>query len=91
MDRAKKRNFIMYKDWYIPTKDLTLEEKGTLWDAVFQYQFGVDVKLDNPVTNMAFSIFREAFNSDWEKYLETSEKRREIGRKGGKSKGKKEK
>lgn len=91
MDRSKKRNFIMYKDWYVPTKNLTLEEKGMLWDAVFQYQFGLDVIIDNPSINMAFSIFKEVFDSDWDKYLDVVKKRRESGRKGGKSNNKNKK
>lgn len=78
-----KKSFVMYIDMYTPTESLSLSQKGELWDAVFMYQSGKEVRLSDPMAQMAFLFFRQAFDRDAEKYEAVREKRKIAGRLGG--------
>lgn len=81
MAQKVKKSFIMYVDMYAPTAGLSLEQKGELWDAVFKFHSGEEVSISDPMAQMAFSFFRQAFERDAEEYERRCEKNRENVRK----------
>lgn len=86
MVQKVKKSFVMYVDMYLPTENLSLSQKGELWDAVFKYNSGGEVNISDPMAKMAFSFFQQAFNRDAEKYDAVREKRRIAGSLGGTAK-----
>ena len=84
--KVKKKSFVMYGDMYLPTENLSLSQKGELWDAVFKYNAGEEVNISDLMAQMAFSFFRQAFDRDAEKYEAVREKRRIAGSLGGTAK-----
>lgn len=86
MAQKVKKSFVMYIDMYLPTENLSLSQKGELWDAVFKYNAGEEVNISDPMAQMAFSFFRQAFDRDAEKYEAVREKRRIAGSLGGAAK-----
>lgn len=84
--KVKKKSFVMYGDMYLPTENLSLSQKGELWDAVFKYNAGEEVNISDPMAQMAFSFFRQSFDRDAEKYEAVREKRRIAGSLGGTAK-----
>jgi hypothetical protein len=63
-----KESFLIYKSTYYAIKGLSLEEKGLLLDAIFQYNIeGILIDLP-PVLKMAFSFMQDQFDRDNKKY-----------------------
>lgn len=78
-----KNNFLLYTSDYKCIKDLPLEQKGALLDAIFEYaSTGTIIDLP-PVVSMAFNFFRSHIDDNTEKWNEKVEKRRAAGRLGG--------
>ena len=78
-----KNSFLLYTSDYKCVKDLPLEQKGALLDAIFEYaSTGTIIDLP-PVVSMAFNFFRYHIDDNTEKWNEKVEKRRAAGRHGG--------
>ena len=78
-----KNSFLLYTSDYKCVKDLRLEQKGALLDAIFEYaSTGTIIDLP-PVVSMAFNFFRSHIDDNTEKWNEKVEKRRAAGRLGG--------
>lgn len=78
-----KNIFLLYTSDYKCIKDLPLEQKGALLDAIFEYaSTGTIIDLP-PVVSMAFNFFRSHIDDNTEKWNEKVEKRRAAGRLGG--------
>ena len=78
-----KNSFLLYTSDYKCVKDLPLEQKGALLDAIFEYaSTGTIIDLP-PVVSMAFNFFRSHIDDNTEKWNEKVEKRRAAGRLGG--------
>ena len=78
-----KNSFLLYTSDYKCVKDLPLEQKGALLDAIFEYaSTGTIIDLP-PVVSMAFNFFRSHIDDNTEKWNEKEEKRRAAGRLGG--------
>lgn len=78
-----KNSFLLYTSDYKCVKDLPLEQKGALLDAIFEYaSTGTIIDLP-PVVSMAFNFFRYHIDDNTEKWNEKVEKRRAAGRLGG--------
>mgnify|MGYP006174362993 CR=1 FL=1 len=77
-----KKSFILHLDSLCILDDMTLEQKGILFDAIYKYQLGIEVDLDFGM-KMAFSHFKNQFIRDNEKYIQFSKKQSENGKKGG--------
>ena len=76
-----KEGFIVYKSFYEPIKELSLDHKGLLLSAIFEYQINKKV-IDLPIEcRMAFKFFKNQFDLDEKKYTKICEKRAEAGRK----------
>lgn len=67
-------------------KYLSMEQRGELLTALFDYAAGGAIPEVNGIVGFAFEIFREDIDSSMEHYKETCEKNRENGRKGGRPK-----
>lgn len=80
MDR---KSFILHIDSLCVLNDLSDEQKGQLFYAIYQYQLGNEIEL-SPIIKIAFSQFKNQFLRDEEKYKKTVEARRQAGSKGGK-------
>jgi hypothetical protein len=81
-----RESFILYKSFYLPIKGLSIEEKGTILDAIFQYHIDGKICELSPVCQMAFNFMRSQFERDDEKYQIVVERNRANGAKGGRSK-----
>lgn len=76
-----KDGFVIYKSFYEPIKELSLEHKGLLFAAIFEYQIN-DKIIDLPSEcRMAFKFFRNQFELDNKKYQKICEKRALAGKK----------
>ena len=77
-----KKSFILHLDSLCVLDEMTLEQKGILFDAIYNFQLGVDVELDFSM-KMAFAPFRNQFIRDNEKYTQFIERQTNNGKKGG--------
>jgi len=84
-----KKSFVLYLDQYEPVKNLSVEQKGLLFDAMFLYNCGKEIDITDPLIAMAFSFFKQTFDRDTSKWLRKAEKNRENGKKGGRPKNNK--
>ena len=81
-----KNSFVLYTDYLEHIQDMDLEQLGTLFLAIFHYQRGEDLPEMDAETNMAFKFIRFQLDKDNKKYEETTEKRKEAGKLGGRPK-----
>lgn len=81
-----RESFILYKSFYLPIKELSIEEKGKMLDAIFQYHIEGTILELSPVCQMAFNFMKGQFERDDEKYQKVVERNRTNGAKGGRSK-----
>lgn len=77
-----KKSFILHLDSLIILDEMTQEQKGILFDAIYKYQLGIEVELDFSM-KMAFAPFKNQFIRDNEKYGQFIEKQKINGSKGG--------
>lgn len=83
----KKNGFVLYAQQYESVKHLSLEEKGRLFDAIFQYHILETIPEDlPPVVAMALSFIRTSMDIDYGKYLKRVEANRDNGKRGGRPK-----
>jgi len=80
---SKRKSFVLHKDSLEILPDLTDDQAGKLFKAIYAYQIGEDIKLDQ-IVKMVFLPFKNQFARDDEKYTETCERRAIAGSKGGK-------
>jgi hypothetical protein len=88
MKKEPKESFVLFKSFYEPIKNLTLEQKGKLLDAIFNYQIDNRepcIKEDAFVYSM-FLFFKNQFRLDDIKYQAKCEKNKLNGSKGGRPK-----
>lgn len=84
-EKEMKTSFILYLDQYEPIKDLPLEKKGELLDAIFMYQ----INPNNPVgfsgneVLIAFNFIKISLDRDLKKWNNIVKRSQENGKKGG--------
>jgi hypothetical protein len=83
-----RESFLIYKSFYEPIKDLSNDDLGQLFRAIFEYQL-----LDKEPANtnrifMAFQFFKNQFRLDNDKYEKVVNKNRINGLSGGRPKSK---
>lgn len=82
-----KNSFVMYHEWKTYFDMLTLDEKGELITAIFEYQ--VDEKVNDnlsPMLLMAFAFMKNQFDRDSAAYEEKRQQLVENEKKGGRPK-----
>lgn len=77
-----KANFVLYHEDYEATREFTLEQKGQLWNAVFEYSIQGKVPELDPQLTVAFRYIRGKLDRDLVKYQEVCARNAENGRKG---------
>jgi len=82
---SKRKSFVLHKDSLEILPDLTDDQAGKLFKAIYAYQIDDELKLDQ-IIKMVFLPFKNQFIRDDEKYTETCERRAVAGSKGGKQK-----
>lgn len=84
MNKKEPKSFILYCNFENQFKLLSLEERGILISAIFEYarerKFECELP---PLVNMAFSLIKDTMDRDYEEYLERCEINAINGRKGG--------
>ena len=81
----KKKSFLLHIDSLEILNDLSDEQAGKLFKAIYSHQTDAEISLDQ-ITKMVFLPFRNQFERDNEKYTKTCERRAIAGSKGGKQK-----
>lgn len=82
-----KKSFVAYCDWGAIFDELSNEEKGKLAQHLFDYVRDKNPKSDK-MTSLMFIPIKQTLKRDLVVWEEKSEKRAEIGRKGGIASGK---
>jgi len=80
-----KKSFILHIDSLSILDDLTCEQAGSLFKAIYAYHLGEDLELD-PLTKIAFSPFKNQFVRDKKKYENVVKRNQNNGLKGGRPK-----
>ena len=80
-----RNSFIVHIDSLCVLEDLTNEQRGELFYAIYCYQINKEIEL-SPIVKIAFSQFKNQFSRDEEKYKKTCEARKYSGSLGGKQK-----
>lgn len=79
---AHKEAFLVYTSFYKPISLLSDKQLGRLFRAVFQYNLGEVVSVEDDI-RMAFEFFKNQFEIDESKYQAKINRDIENGRKGG--------
>ena len=81
-----KESFLLFKSFYEPTSHLSSQDKGKLYDAIFQYQ--ITKKEPKPTSTIYpfFLFFKNQFRLDNLKYEKKANANRSNGLKGGRPK-----
>ena len=82
---SKRKSFVLHKDSLEILPDLTDDQAGKLFKAIYAYQIDEEINLDQ-IIKMVFLPFKNQFARDNDKYLETCERRAIAGSLGGKQK-----
>ena len=88
-DTPRRPSFLIYKSFYKPIKNLSNEDKGKLFTAIFEYQtqdFYGSGQVIEPQIEMAFEFFKNQFELDQKKWEKRVEAQRANGKKGGRPK-----
>ena len=82
--KENKRSFILYNDYLQHIRLLSMEERGELMTAVFEYtcEGELTIKL-SPCAAMAFSFIKRNLDDDLEKYNSVCQRNQQNGKKGG--------
>lgn len=83
-----KNSFILYNNYQKHLAVLTLEQKGILLDALFQYSENGETPELEPVLMMAFNFIAEDMDINRQKWEEMAEVRSEAGKKGAEARWK---
>lgn len=82
-----KKSFLLYGNYETQFKLLSMEERGLLITAIFEYSNDGAVQTPlPPLVELAFSFVKENLDRDRESYLDRCEKNAENGKKGGRPK-----
>ena len=75
---AEKSGFILYREQYEGIETLSLEERGRLITALFEYFSNGKPSIElTPSAKMAYTFIKAQIDRDNEKYKQTCEKRRQ--------------
>ena len=78
MSQSRKNSFILYTDQREFLEDLSREERGDLFEALFLYaESGEIPSFDDRALMLAFKLFKSRLDHDKEKYKETCQKNAE--------------
>ena len=86
---STRPSFLIYKKFYKPIKNLSDEDKGKLFKAIFEYQTqdfdGIEQVME-PQIEMAFEFYKNQFELDNKKWEKKVAAQKANGKKGGRPK-----
>lgn len=86
-----KKSFLVYFDWEAPLQELTNEELGELFRAMFIYaKYGELIDFEHRSLKLVFGFIKSAIDRDKASYEEKCRKNAENASKGGKKKAENE-
>ncbi len=86
-----KKSFLVYFDWEAPLQELTNEELGELFRAMFIYaKYGELIDFEHRSLKLVFGFIKSAIDRDKAAYEEKCRKNAENASKGGKKKAENE-
>lgn len=74
---SEHKGFFLYLDQFKPISRLTREQKGEMLEAMFAYNAGEPFEFSDPLVEMAFGFFEQAFVRDRQRYEQKCAKLRE--------------
>ena len=80
--KSERPSFLIYKSFYEPIKILSYENKGKLFEAIFEYQINGKLEAE-PQIQMAFAFFKNQFELDQKKWEKKIVAQIDNGKKGG--------
>ena len=85
MSEENKTSFVLHLDMLEDVHEMTVEEKADFLDFLVNYNLGTISLDDIPAgaTKRYYRLFANQFDRDHHKWVESKEKRKEAGRKGG--------
>ena len=81
-DKSERPSFLIYKSFFEPIKILSYENKGKLFEAIFEYQINGKLEAE-PQIQMAFAFFKNQFELDQKKWEKKIVAQIDNGKKGG--------
>lgn len=82
-----KKSFLVYFDWEAPLQELTDEELGELFRAIFIYaKYGEEFEFEHRSLKLVFGFIKSTLERDRISYEEKCKKNAENDAKGGKKK-----
>ena len=87
--KPTRPSFLIYKSFYKPIKNLSYEDKGKLFEAIFEYQtqdFDGSEQVIESQIQMAFEFFKNQFELDNIKWKKRVAAQKANGKKGGRPK-----
>lgn len=82
-----KKSFLVYFDWEAPIQELSNEELGELFRAMFNYaKHGELIDFEHRSLKLVFGFIKSAIDRDKDAYEERCRKNAENASKGGKKK-----
>ena len=81
-----KDSFLIRTEWKQHLELLTMEQRGELFTACFEYHEDAEPRALSPMVQMAFSFMRQFFDESAAKYAERVEANRKNGKNGGRPK-----
>ena len=80
--KSERPSFLIYKSFFEPIKILSYENKGKLFEAIFEYQINGKLEAE-PQIQMAFAFFKNQFELDQKKWGKKIVAQIDNGKKGG--------
>ena len=80
--KSERPSFLIYKSFFEPIKILSYENKGKLFEAIFEYQINGKLEAE-PQIQMAFAFFKNQFELDQKKWEKKIVAQIDNGKKGG--------
>ena len=77
-----KSSFVLYDSYKTQLEFLSMDERGALLTAIFNYRTGEELPLLTSGANMLFSVIKERLDIDEKKYTERCDRGRENGKLG---------
>ena len=84
-DKSERPSFLMYKADYDSIKNLSDQNLGKLFRAIFEYHNDKELKLE-PEVQMALNFLKKQFKLDQRKWEKKVAAQRDNGKKGGRPK-----
>ena len=83
-DKAVKKAFLIYHDTYEIVSELTDEQAGKLFKAIFDFSInGTDFESEDSVVRVAWKFIKQSLSRDFEKYQKVLISRKNKARVGG--------